>query len=68
MKTWLCADWHLGEDRMNLMQRPWDTTEEMVGDLIKWHNSVVAPDDEVIVVGDAVYKNAPLYLPLVGFF
>ena len=27
-QTWLTADWHIGEDRMEIMQRPFANQEE----------------------------------------
>ena len=66
MKTWLTADWHLGEIRFELMGRPFKTTDEHNATIIERHNSLVQPDDVVIVVGDAVYQKAPEYLPLVA--
>ena len=66
MKTWLTADWHLGETRFELMGRPFKTTDEHNATIIERHNSLVQPDDVVIVVGDAVYQKAPEYLPLVA--
>jgi calcineurin-like phosphoesterase family protein len=56
MNTWLTADWHLGEDRFELMGRPFTTQDEHIQTLIDNHNSVVSPDDEVLVVGDVCYQ------------
>lgn len=53
--TFITADWHLGEDRFQIMQRPFKTTEEMSKALVEKHNSLVKPDDILIFVGDAVY-------------
>lgn len=58
-KTWLTADWHLGENRFELMSRPFKSVDEHINHLVEKHNSVVDIDDEVIVVGDAVYGKAP---------
>ncbi len=59
---WFTADWHLGENRFDLMFRPFKTVDEHIDTLVQRHNSVVAPDDDVIVVGDAVYREAPQYV------
>jgi calcineurin-like phosphoesterase family protein len=59
MKRWVVADWHLGEDRFAIMQRPFKTSSEMIQHLVDKHNELVAPDDLVYVVGDAVYQKAP---------
>jgi calcineurin-like phosphoesterase family protein len=56
---WITADWHLGEDRFELMGRPFTTAEEHIEALIANHNALVKPEDEVIVVGDAIYQKSP---------
>ena len=68
MKTWITADYHLGETRMELMGRPFTSPEDMVNTLIVNHNALVAPDDEVIVVGDVCYQKTPEYLKYVSAF
>jgi len=68
MKTYLVADWHLGENRFELMGRPFKTTDEHNNTIKERHNSLVQPEDIVIVVGDAVYQKAPEYLSLVKEF
>lgn len=68
MKRWVTADWHLGEDRMSLMQRPFVDQNEMVETLIVKHNALVAVDDEVYVLGDVCYQKHPEYLHLVSRF
>lgn len=68
MKTWITADWHLGENRFDLMGRPFTTPEEHVDTLIKNHNAVVGKDDTVVVVGDVCYQKEPTYLPYVARF
>lgn len=67
-KTWITADWHLGEDRFEIMQRPFSNSWEMVNHLVANHNAIVAQHHEVIVVGDAVYQKAPDFLKYVKFF
>ncbi len=57
-KTWLCADWHLGETRMSLMMRPHKDANDMLWHFVDMHNSRVSPNDTVIVVGDAVFRDA----------
>lgn len=68
MKTWFTADWHLGEDRFELMGRPFTCRNQHIETLIQNHNAMVAPDDEVIVLGDVCYQKAPEFLPLVAKF
>lgn len=63
---WLTADLHLGENRLDLMGRPFKSTEEHDKTIINNHNSLVSPDDMVVVVGDAVYQKSPESLPLIG--
>lgn len=66
MKTWLSADYHFGEDRFQILGRPFKEIDEAIETIVKNHNEVVAPDDKVIVVGDVVYKERPEYLHHVG--
>ena len=68
MKTWITSDWHLGENRFELMGRPFNTTEEHNNTIKERHNSLVHPNDVVIVNGDAVYQKTPEFLPLVKEF
>lgn len=68
MKRFITADWHLGEDRFEIMQRPFKIPVEMVNTLMQNHNSVVGPDDEVHVVGDVCARQAPDFLPYVAQF
>lgn len=68
MKTWLTADWHLGEDRFELMGRPFATQSEHIDTLVDLHNKRVNPEDTVIVVGDVCYQKTPEFLPLVAKF
>lgn len=58
-KRWITSDWHLGEDRMEIMMRPFSSESENVEKIIKNHNSLVKESDLVIVVGDAVNQNKP---------
>ncbi len=65
---WFTADWHLGESRMDMMQRPFADADEMFFCLRERHNAVVAPNDTVYVVGDVCNKNTPEWLPRVAEF
>jgi calcineurin-like phosphoesterase family protein len=68
MKTFFTADWHLGEDRLELLQRPFKSIDEHIDALVERHNSVVKPEDEVFVVGDAVYRKSPEYVDHISRF
>jgi len=68
MTTWITADWHLGEDRMELMGRPFKDPQHMIDTLRTNHNLVVKPDDKVILVGDAVYQKKPEFLEQIATF
>ena len=68
MKTWLTADWHLGENRLSIMGRPFATDIENVETLIANHNALVKPEDIVLVVGDVCYQQKPKYLSCVSRF
>lgn len=53
MKTWLTSDLHLFHDNIIVYcGRPHQTSDEMNDFIVEAWNSVVAPDDRVIVVGD----------------
>lgn len=67
-KNWITSDWHLGESRLDLLGRPFNSPEEMVETLITNHNRVVNPDDRVYVVGDVCYQKAPEFLKYVERF
>lgn len=68
MKTWITADWHLGEDRFELMGRPFTSSIQHVDTLVNNHNMIVSPDDLVIVNGDVCYQKSPQHLDQVRRF
>jgi calcineurin-like phosphoesterase family protein len=68
MKTWFTADWHLGEDRFELMGRPFKTQKDMVEEIRCNHNALVAPYDLVYIIGDVCYQKAPDFLKHVSNF
>lgn len=68
MVTWITADWHLGESRLEIMGRPFSSPTAMIETLVENHNALVGPEDEVIVVGDVCNKNTPEYLHCVERF
>lgn len=53
------SDWHLGEDRFEVMQRPFRTIHEAIETQITRHNELVKPEDWVYFLGDALYQNTP---------
>ena len=56
MARFFTADWHLGETRLDIMQRPFAGPNEMFSYMRDLHNVVVNKGDELIVVGDVVSK------------
>jgi len=70
MKTYFVSDWHLGEDRFELMQRPFKTVDEHNKHLIDCHNELVKPEDTVYFIGDVIYQKADAskFLPLIAKF
>ncbi len=51
--TWFTADWHLNHERIiELCQRPFSSVDEMNETIIRNHNELVAPGDDVFVLGD----------------
>ena len=52
-KIWITSDWHFNHDRAFVWHaRGFNSVEEMNEAIIERHNSLVAPDDEVYVLGD----------------
>jgi calcineurin-like phosphoesterase family protein len=68
MNTWITADWHLGEDRFDIMARPFKSVDEMINTFIANHNTLVDKNDTVYVVGDVVYQKKPEFLDRVAAF
>lgn len=68
MSLFLTADWHLGDERLDKLQRPFGSVDDMHRALVREHNLLVAPDDELIVVGDVVAADDPELLELVPLF
>lgn len=58
---WFTADWHLGETRMDLMGRPFDNARTQTWALVNSHNALIKPDDELVIIGDVCFKDAPKY-------
>jgi calcineurin-like phosphoesterase family protein len=67
-KRWITSDWHLGDNRFEILNRPFTSAAESILRLTKEHNALVAPDDLVVVVGDVCYNKAPDYLPFISQF
>jgi len=68
-KRYITADWHLGDDRFQIMCRPgFLNAQDMVDKFVDWHNEIVSPDDLVLMVGDACNLNSPEFLPQVARF
>ena len=68
MKRFVTSDWHIGENRFEIMQRPFKCPEEMLDKLVENHNSLVNPEDLVYVLGDVVYQKTPEELCEVSMF
>ena len=68
MNVFFTADFHLGEDRFEIMRRPFKTAKSHAETIVKNYNELVKPDDLVYVVGDVLYQKADpeVYLPYVG--
>jgi calcineurin-like phosphoesterase family protein len=57
---WFCSDhhfWH--ENIIKYAKRPFKNAEEMNRELIARHNSVVAPNDMVYILGDFAFSKDP---------
>jgi calcineurin-like phosphoesterase family protein len=57
-KVWFTGDYHLGDPRLEMLQRPFTSVDEHAETLLRLHNEVVSPEDTVVNVGDIVAKNA----------
>lgn len=68
MRTFITADWHIGEDRFQLMGRPFSNIEEHQDYLVEQNNKEVGTEDTLIVVGDVCYQKTPEKLSLVSRF
>lgn len=53
------ADWHFGDDRLELMGRPFRNMDHYIDTIITNINEKVKPDDTLIVVGDVVFQGCP---------
>lgn len=53
------SDLHFGEERMDIMQRPFSSSVEMENYIINNFNNILNIDDELIIVGDIINKNFP---------
>lgn len=62
MKTWLTADWHLGDGRKDVLTpRYFKHPHAELEHLLQKHNAMVATDDKVIIIGDVVCDRKFLY-------
>lgn len=68
MSIFLTADWHLGENRFDIMDRPFATVDQAVNQLVSNHNALVDKSDTVYVVGDVCYQKTPEFLDRVALF
>ena len=67
-QVWICADWYLGEDRFELMDRPFISVDHMVNTLAANHNAIVDKNDTVYVIGNVCYQKKPEFLDRVSLF
>jgi len=58
MNIWFTSDWHFGENRFNILQRPFTDPEEHCEILVKNYNSLVKEEDLVYVLGDVFYEKS----------
>lgn len=62
--TWFASDHHFGHRRIiELGHRPFADLDEMHAELVRRHNEAVAPDDDVVFVGDVCYGSMAQTLP-----
>lgn len=54
---WYTSDHHFGHRNIiGFASRPWDDVDSMGDGMLARHNAVVAPDDDVFIVGDLVWQ------------
>lgn len=59
---WFTSDWHLfHENIIRYCDRPYKGTREMNRDILEKHNSVVAPEDTVYVLGDVTMAGSKFF-------
>lgn len=56
--TFLTSDLHLGDSRFDIMQRPFKNLSDFHSCIIDNYNSIVSDNDNVIINGDVIYKEA----------
>lgn len=67
MARWFTSDLHLGHERiMELAGRPFASVDDMNADLVARFSSVLSPDDELWILGDAVMGPFDAGLELLG--
>lgn len=52
--VWFCSDHHFGDDRFDILFRPYDSVENFNNDILEKHNSLVKEDDTVFFLGDVL--------------
>lgn len=67
-KLWFTSDWHFGDTRLSQLFRPFKNVEENTKEIVNKHNSKVAIDDLVYVLGDSLYREADpnIFLPIIN--
>lgn len=68
MSVWFTSDWHIGDHRLNILRRPFINEDEMFSKIKDEHNKLVGNDDTVYVLGDACFRKAKHFLPLINEF
>jgi calcineurin-like phosphoesterase family protein len=56
-KNFFTADWHLGDQRQDILGRPFATAEEMYERILTEYNTIVSPADTVYMLGDALHSS-----------
>lgn len=68
MNTWISSDYHIGEQRMDLMMRPFKNSKDMLNWMVYKHNCLVSQEDIVYVNGDVCFQKTPEELPNIDLF
>jgi calcineurin-like phosphoesterase family protein len=67
-RIFFTADWHLGDQRQDILGRPFSSAEEMHERLLGEHNALIAPEDTVYMIGDALHSSGAAAPELLGAF
>ena len=66
VKYFFTSDTHFGDDRFDIMMRPFKNLDKMHQMIIEHWNSIVGEEDIIFHLGDVCYKEAQNYIYLMN--